>query len=247
MNDYLFLKNLTFAYDNQKIILDNISISINKNETIGLIGCNGAGKSTFLKLLVGLISAFQGTATVDGLNICKENYLAIRQKLGLIMQSSDNQLFMPSVREEIAFAPRNYGWSEEKITQRIKELSALLNLEGILERPLYKISGGEKKLTAIAAIIVMEPDMLLMDEPTNGLDPKNRRHILHLLKKIPQGKIIASHDLDFIADTCERVILLDKGRVINAGNTLDILQNESLLTAHNLELPLRLQGWRIHE
>ena len=243
MEHYISLRNLNFSYDKQRAVLQNLSLAIDKNETIGLIGCNGAGKSTLLKLLVGLVPEFEGSATIDGLAITKKNYFAIRQKLGLIMQTSDNQLFMPSVREEIAFAPRNYGWSEEKIAQSITQLATQLDLEIILDRPLYKISGGEKKLASLAAIMVMEPDMLLMDEPTGGLDPKNRRHLIDLLQKIPQGKIIASHDLDFIADTCDKVILLDKGQIITIGTALEILQDEAALTAHSLELPLRLQGW----
>lgn len=241
MEDYIRLKDLNFAYEKQCPVLQNLTLSIAENEAVGLIGCNGAGKSTLLKLLVGLLPGFSGEAAVGALAIKPENFRVIRQKLSLLMQNSDSQLFMPSVREEIAFMPRNYGWDEKKTAEGIEKIAAQLDIRQILDRPLHKLSGGEKKLAALAAVLIIKPAMLLMDEPTGGLDPKNRRRLIRLIPALPQGKIIASHDLDFIAETCGKVILLAKGNLVTTGSAKSILCDKALLEETGLELPISLQ------
>ena len=163
----------------------------------------------------------------------------IREHIGYVFQDSDSQLFMTTVEEDIAFGPQNYGLSPEEVEKRVAHALELTHIEDLRKKQIYKLSGGEKKLAAIATILSMEPDIVLMDEPSVALDPKNRRHLINLLNEMEPMKIIASHDLDFILDTCERTILMWEGEIIADGPTSEILTNEELLDSHGLELPLR--------
>ncbi|MGN0999516.1 MAG: energy-coupling factor ABC transporter ATP-binding protein [Faecousia sp.] len=235
-------ENVSFSYDSGKSVVDNLSFTIGKGETVGLIGANGAGKSTIMKLLLGLLSG-KGQITVDGLPLTKENLPVIRQKIGFVLQDSDNQMFMPTVYEDMIFGPRNYGLSKEETEHRVDTVLNQLGLQGLKHRYNHKISGGEKRMAAIATILAMEPEMILMDEPTTALDPVNRRTVINTINRLPQTKLIASHDLDMILDTCQRVILLSHGTIVADGNVETILRDKELLEANRMELPFCLQGW----
>lgn len=231
---------LSFEYEKNLKVLKNLSFSISEGETVGLIGANGCGKSTLLKILVGLLP-YEGEVSAFSSPIEKKNFKEIRRKMGYVLQDSDNQLFMSKVKDDVAFAPKNYGYLKEDIE---KVVEASLDQVGILhlkDRQNSKLSGGEKKLASIAVILTMAPKMLLLDEPTNGLDPYNRRKIINILKDIPQTKLIASHDLDLIYDTCSRVLLLSDGQIKADGSVEEILKNKELLEKYHLELPLRFQ------
>lgn len=231
---------LSFEYEKNLKVLKNLSFSISEGETVGLIGANGCGKSTLLKILVGLLP-YEGEVSAFSSPIEKKNFKEIRRKMGYVLQDSDNQLFMSKVKDDVAFAPKNYGYLKEDIE---KVVEASLDQVGILhlkDRQNSKLSGGEKKLASIAVILAMAPKMLLLDEPTNGLDPYNRRKIINILKDIPQTKLIASHDLDLIYDTCSRVLLLSDGQIKADGSVEEILKNKELLEKYHLELPLRFQ------
>ncbi len=241
LND-IKIEKLFFAYSNGITVLHDISFRVERGETIGLVGANGAGKSTLLKLLVGLADGYQGSIRYDGLLVEKKNLAAIRAKLGYVFQDSENQLFLSTVYEDVAFGPRNYGYSEEEVDKRVMEALQKVHLEDIKNRQIYRMSGGQKKLAAIATILSMEPEVMLLDEPSVALDPRNRRNLIHILNEIEETKIIASHDLDMIWDTCERTILLSQGKVIKDGKTREILRDRNLLEANGLELPLRMQG-----
>lgn len=235
------LEQVSFGYEKEQTILKNISFSVKEHETVGLIGANGAGKSTLLKLIVGLYLNFSGPIRVEDIPVEKRTLSKIRERIGYVFQDSESQLFMPTVYEDVAFAPRNYGLSEEEVDRRVKEALEAVQIMHLKDKPIYKMSGGEKKLASIATILSMTPDIILMDEPTIALDPKNRRNLIQILNQFDHLKIIASHDLDMVLDTCSRVILLADGQIIADGKTEDILTNQKLLEENSLELPLRYQ------
>lgn len=238
-------RNVTFSYGEAPVV-ENLSFSIQKGETVGLIGANGAGKSTIMKLMLGLITG-SGEIKVDGLPMNKENLGEIRKKIGFVLQDSDNQMFMPTVYEDMIFGPRNYGLSKEETDRRVDAVLAQLGLQDLKHRHNHKISGGEKRMAAIATILVMEPEMILMDEPSTALDPVNRRTVINTINRLPQTKLIASHDLDMILDTCQRVILLSHGAIVADGDAETILRDKELLEANRMELPFCLQGWKKYE
>ena len=236
-------QNVSFSYDGERPVVENLSFTIGKGESVGLIGANGAGKSTIMKLLLGLLSG-KGQILVDGLTVNKQNLPAIRQKIGFVLQDSDNQMFMPTVYEDMIFGPRNYGLSKEETEQRVDAVLNQLGLTALKHRYNHKISGGEKRMAAIATILTMEPETILMDEPSTALDPVNRRTVINTINTLPQTKLIASHDLDMILDTCQRVILLSHGKIAADGPAERILRDRELLEANRMELPFCLQGRR---
>ncbi|MCH5251946.1 MAG: ABC transporter ATP-binding protein [Lachnospiraceae bacterium] len=237
----LKLYGVNFAYQKDRNVLHDIDISIEHGKSVGLIGANGAGKSTLLKLLVGLLTGYEGSIEVLGQSVEKKNLADIRKKTGYVFQDSDSQLFMSTVYEDVAFGPRNYGYSEEKVEKKVMDALQKVHMENLKDRQIYRMSGGQKKLAAIATILSMEPEIVLLDEPTIALDPKNRRNLIGVLNEMPETKIIASHDLDMILDTCEETILLAEGDIICQGRTEDILKDKELLEKHDMELPLSMQ------
>ena len=239
----LEFRNVSFSYEPGTPVLDNLSFHIRKGETVGLIGANGAGKSTIMKLMLGLLPA-QGEILVDGMPVTKQNLSVIRQKIGFVLQDSDNQMFMPTVYEDMIFGPRNYGLSREEADARVDRVLKELGLESLKHRHNHKISGGEKRMAAIATILAMEPEMIVMDEPSTALDPVNRRRVISTINSRKETKLIASHDLDMILDTCQRVILLNHGRIVADGEAETILRDQALLEANRMELPFCLQGWK---
>ena len=236
-------QDVSFCYDKEHPVVEHLSFTVSKGETVGLIGANGAGKSTLMKLMLGLLTG-SGQITVGGLPMNKENLPAIRRKLGFVLQDSDNQMFMPTVYEDMVFGPRNYGLRKEEVETRVDAVLARLGLQELKYRHNHKISGGEKRMAAIATILAMEPEAILMDEPSTALDPVNRRTVINTINALPQTKLIASHDLDMILDTCQRVILLSHGKIVADGDAGTILRDQALLEAHRMELPFCLQGWK---
>lgn len=234
-------QKVSFSYGEIPVV-ENLSFTIRKGEAVGLIGANGAGKSTIMKLILGLLSG-SGQILVDGLTVNKENVSEIRRKIGFVLQDSDNQMFMPTVYEDMIFGPRNYGLSKEETDRKVDTVLEQLGLQALKHRHNHKISGGEKRMAAIATILTMDPEMILMDEPSTALDPVNRRTVINTINRIPQTKLIASHDLDMILDTCQRVILLSHGRIVADGDVETILRDKELLEANRMELPFCLQGY----
>ena len=240
------IKNVSFGYEAGCEILRDISFRACGNENIGLIGANGVGKSTLLKLLVGLNSGFDGEIKIEDMPVNKKNLAKIREKTGYVFQDSESQLFMSNVYDEIAFAPRNYGLSEREVEKRVDNALKSIYIEHLRDRLIYKMSGGEKKMVSIATILGMKPDIILMDEPSIALDPRNRRNLINILNESKHLKIIASHDLDMILEVCERVILMADGRIVKDASAKEILTDEKLLLNAGLELPLCMQRpkWR---
>lgn len=235
------IENVSFEYECGKVVLKNINLKLSEHDSIGLIGENGVGKSTLLKILVGLNMNFSGSIKVMGIPVEKKNLPKIREKIGYVFQDSDSQLFMSTAYDDIAFAPRNYGLSEDDVDKRVKHALEITGIEHLKDKHIYKMSGGEKKLVSIATILSMTPDIILMDEPSITLDPRNRRILINILNSIDKLKIIASHDLDMILDTCETTVLLSGGEIIAMGPTEEILSNKELMEANGLELPLCMQ------
>lgn len=221
-------------------MLSDINLKIDENESVGIIGANGVGKSTILKLLVGIELGYEGEILIDGIKVEKKNLSKVREKIGYVFQDSDNQLFMPTIYEDVAFAPRNYGFSKEEVKIRTEEALKSVGIESLKDKPIYHLSGGEKKLASIATILSMKPEILIFDEPTVALDPRNRRRFIEVLNSLKGTKVVTSHDLDLIYDTCERTILVANGKVVRDGNTKEILNNKELLEKNVLELPLSL-------
>ena len=232
--------DVSFSYEAGIQVIDHLSFSIHKGESVGLIGANGAGKSTIMKLMLGLLQG-KGQILVGGLPVEKKNLPVIRQKIGFVLQDSDNQMFMPTVYEDMIFGPLNYGLSKEEAEKRVDRVLRDLYLEELKHRHNHKLSGGEKRMAAIATILAMEPEMVVMDEPSTALDPCNRRRVINTINRLPQTKLIASHDLDMILDTCQRVILLSHGRIAADGDAGTILRDKELLEANRMELPFCLQ------
>lgn len=237
---HVAVENLSFSYEKNEPILQNVSFFAGENDAIGIVGHNGVGKSTLLKLLVGLDLRFEGSIRVEEIPLEQNTLNKIREKIGYVFQDSDSQLFMTTVEEDVAFAPRNYGLPEAEVQRRVTAALEKVHIEHLRHKAIYKLSGGEKKLASIATILSMTPDVILMDEPSVALDPKNRRNLIHILNEFDHLKIIASHDLDFILDTCNRVILMNQGKIIADGDVKEILTNEKLLNENGLELPLSL-------
>lgn len=238
---HIDVEHVSFGYDKNHRVLEDICLHAGETDAIGLVGANGVGKSTFLKLLVGLNMDFSGSIRVEEIPVQRETLPQIREKIGYVFQDSDSQLFMSTAFEDIAFAPRNYGLPEAEVEKRVEKALEMTGITYLRDKQIYKMSGGEKKLVSIATILSMTPDIILMDEPSIALDPRNRRNLIQILNSFEHMKIIASHDLDMIWDTCERTILMAEGKIISDGPTKEILSNKELLEANGLELPLFMQ------
>ena len=234
-------RHVSFAYEMNSPVLHDLTFHIGKGEAVGLIGANGAGKSTVMKLLLGLIEG-EGTITVDGVEVRRDTLPEIRRKLGFVLQNSDNQMFMPTVYEDMMFAPLNYMLSREEAEARVDAVLARLHLTDLKHRYNHKLSGGEKRMAAIATVLAMEPEAILMDEPSSALDPYNRRIVINTIRELAQTKLITSHDLDLILDTCDRVILLSDGSVAADGDASVLLRDKALLERHRLEQPMSIMG-----
>lgn len=230
------INDLSFCYEKNITVLNNINLEIKDGERIGLIGANGAGKSTLFKALLGLIDV-KGQIEVDNIVLDRNNINEIRKKIGYILQDPDNQMFMPSVLEDMIFGPMNYGLSKDEAISNAVNVLKELNLEYLKDKKNYKISGGEKRMAAIATILNMKPEVILLDEPSNDLDPKNRRQLINVLNNLKQTLIIATHDLDLLLEVVDRIIILNNGEVVKDGRIEDILTDETLLEDNHLELP----------
>lgn len=235
----IVFRDVSFAYEKDDPVLEGISFTVSASEKVGLIGANGAGKSTLLKLICGLLYG-EGEIMIDGMPVRKETLSQIRKKIGFVMQNSDQQMFMPTVYDDMMFAPLNYGVSREEADSMVCGVLEQLGISYLKNRYNHRISGGEKRMAAIAVILANAPEVILMDEPTSALDPANRRMIIRTIQNLEQTCLITSHDLDMILDTCSRVILLNEGHIEKDGPAYEILSDRNLLEKCHLELPLSL-------
>lgn len=234
----LKIDNLSVAYPDGTTAIRDISCEVRAGETVALIGANGAGKTSLLLSLVGVLRATRGTITIDGIALDVKNANEIRRRVGLVFQNPDDQLFMPDIFEDVAFGPRNFGLSEDEVAEKVVGVLARLGIAHLKHRSPLKLSGGEKRTAAIATVLSMEPTLMLFDEPTAFLDPRSRRNLIGLLNGLPQTKVIATHDLPFAAEVCDRIILLNGGELF-ADGTVDLLRDAELMARCDMEaIPL---------
>ena len=237
------VKDLHYAYPDGTPALRGISLRVTHGESLAIVGANGAGKSTLLLHLNGCLIPESGTVRIGDFPLSKKTLPQVRRTVGMLFQDPDDQLFMPLVRDDVAFGPLNLGLPAEEIEERVKEALSIVGAAHLEDRPPYRLSAGEKRSVAIASVLSMDPSILVMDEPTSHLDPKSRRQLIELLKTFAHTKIIATHDLDMVLDLCPRTIVLKEGRVAADGPTGEILKDDHLLDSSRLERPLRLQGY----
>lgn len=234
MDPLILIDRLNYAYPDGKIALQDISLNVNRGEKVAVVGANGAGKSTLLMHLNGVLSG-HGSIRVDGLECTKPNMGRIRAKVGVVFQNPDDQLFSISVYDDIAYGPRYQGLSKEEIDQRVQKALRAVQMEAFGDRNPYRLSGGEKKRIAIATVLSMDPDILVFDEPTAGLDPRARRELIQLLQTLPQTLMIATHDLELVELLTERMIIMNSGRIVADGSSKLLLKEDQLLLEHGLK------------
>ncbi|MBI5476267.1 MAG: energy-coupling factor ABC transporter ATP-binding protein [Ignavibacteriales bacterium] len=249
MNPIIEVKDLSFSYHDGTKALKGVSFSISEGECVGLIGPNGAGKSTLILHLNGLLPEAKHnhvSVKIAGEEISKKNENKVHSLVGVLFQNPDDQLFCPTVYEDVAFGPRQLGVNEEDIRSMICKTLEDVGIPGFENRSPHHLSGGEKQRVCLAGLLVCDPKILVLDEPTRDLDPRGRRELSELLHKIPMTKIIASHDLELIVKLCKRTIILDSGKIVADGNTIELLSNEKLMIEHGLEKPHSLQHIHPH-
>lgn len=234
------IKNLEYMYPDGTHAIKDVSFTITHGESVALIGANGAGKSTLLLHLNGCLLPQKGITRIGDIPITKSTLSSIRRTVGMVFQNPDDQLFMPTVFDDVAFGPLNLGLPLEEVQIRVASALNQVDLAHVKDKSPYRLSDGQKRSIAIATVLSMSPDILVMDEPSSNLDPKSRRNLINLLKTFTHTKIIATHDLDMVLDLCERTIILNEGKLLADGKTVELFQDATLLEKSHLEQPFRL-------
>lgn len=237
----LAISHLTFAYPNQEEIFSNLNLQIQPGERVGLIGPNGSGKTTLFLLICGILTPTSGEILLFGKPV---EAGAFRPEIGLVFQNPDDQLFTTSVRDDVAFGPENMNLNSEEIENRVREALSVTGVAELIDRVPQNLSGGEKSMVAIASVLAMQPRMILYDEPTANLDLRARRRLIQFLQNSQETYLVSTHDLEVILEVCDRVILLDDGRIIADGNPREVMADQQLMEAHGLEKPHSLVSHR---
>ncbi|MFO7605673.1 MAG: ABC transporter ATP-binding protein [Desulfurivibrionaceae bacterium] len=235
-------RDLEFTYPDRTPALQKVSFKIHHGESVAVVGANGAGKSTLLLHLNGYLTPSAGQVRIGDYPLTRETLREVRRTVGMVFHDPDDQLFMSTVFDDVAFGPLNLNLPVEEVTARVDKALATVGLSDLKNRPPHRLSSGQKRRVAIASVLSMSPDILVMDEPTSGLDPRARRQLIELLAGFKHSKIIATHDLDMVVDICERTIVMHDGLIRADGPTLEIFADAELLESCRLEKPLRMQG-----
>jgi cobalt/nickel transport system ATP-binding protein len=231
----IHVRELTFAYPDGHVALRDINLCVGAAERVALVGPNGAGKSTLMLHLNGILKGQHGTVQVGDLEVVETNLRKVRAAVGIVFQNPDDQLFSPTVFDDVAYGPIYMGLPEEQVRQRVALALQQMNMEAYAGRTSHHLSLGEKKRIAIATVLAMEPNILVLDEPSSGLDPRARRTLIELLSELAPTMVISTHDLRLVRELCPRTIVLDEGRIVADGATPELLTDEALLHAHGLE------------
>ena len=242
----LSVKDLRFTYPGEHHpAIEGIDLNVTAGERVALLGPNGSGKTTFVMHLNGLLELQDGSITVGDLAMQESNLREIRRRVGAVFQDADDQLFMPTVREDVAFGPANLGIAGEELERLVADTLERVGAAALIDRSPHHLSGGEKRRVAIATVLSMSPHLLVLDEPTSGLDPAGRRELIDLLVSLPQTQMIVTHDLPFALQICPRSVIISGGRVVADGPTRELLADAALLAAHRLELPFGFDPTRV--
>jgi len=245
----LEVRDLQFRYGDGTPALRGVSFAIAEGECVGLIGPNGAGKSTLLLHLNGLLPETweaPGAVFVAGRPVGRETLPEVRRQVGLLFQDPNDQLFCPTVFEDVAFGPQQLGLDEVQVRERVRLSLARAGIAGFEPRAPHHLSVGEKRRVCLAGVLACDPALLVLDEPTSSLDPRGRRELKELLRQIPITKLVATHDLELVVELCSRVIVLDAGSIVAEGKTLEVLSDEALMLKHSLERPHALRHVHPH-
>jgi cobalt/nickel transport system ATP-binding protein len=234
MRPALEIAGLTFGYPDRPDVLEALDLSVMEGERVGLIGPNGAGKTTLFLLISGILKPKSGQIALFGEPMRPG---AFRPEIGMVFQSPDDQLFNPSVRDDVAFGPRNLGLPRERIAERVEDALAITGTSALVDRPPHHLSGGEKRMVAIAGVLAMAPQLVIYDEPNADLDIRSRRRLIRFLQRSGETFIVASHDLELILEVCQRVVLLDGGALVADGDPREIMRDVALMEAHGMERP----------
>ena len=245
----LEVSELRFQFASGTPALRGVSFSLDAGECLAIIGPNGAGKSTLLLHLNGILPEHaaersSGSVRVQGQEVTPSSAAWVRRQVGVLFQDADDQLFCPTVGEDVAFGPEQLGCERGEVAQRVARALQQVGLAGFERRMPHQLSGGEKKRAALAGLLAYEPSILVLDEPSAGLDPRGRRELIELVKGLPITRLIATHDLALVAELCPRALLLDQGQVVASGSSKELLRNDALMAAHGMECPARdLPSW----
>lgn len=238
---YLRFDDVHYRYPNGYEALCGVSFRITHGEKVALVGANGAGKSTLLLHTNGLLMPSQGEVVMGGITLTRRTLPLVRQSVGLVFQDSDNQLFMPTVEEDVAFGPANMRLEPQEIRRRVTETLDAVGALDLREASPFRLSGGQKKRVAIATVLAMEPSVLVMDEPTSNLDPRARRQIIDLIRRFSHTTLVATHDMEMVLDLCDRTIVMKEGRIVADGSTRHVFGDLALLEECGLEQPCELR------
>ncbi|WP_407286822.1 energy-coupling factor ABC transporter ATP-binding protein [Streptomyces sp. BP-8] len=233
----LAVSGLAYAYPDGHQALFGVDLTVGRGERVALLGPNGAGKTTLVLHLNGILEAGAGSVAVAGLPVARENLAEIRRRVGIVFQDPDDQLFMPTVREDVAFGPAAAGLRGDELQARVTEALTRVGMEGFADRPPHHLSFGQRRRVAVATVLAMRPEILVLDEPSSNLDPASRRELAHILRSLDVTVLMVTHDLPYALELCPRSVVLSGGVLVADGGTQDLLCDEELMRSHRLELP----------
>lgn len=237
MTALLAVRGLAYAYPDGRQALYGVNLRIDRGERVALLGPNGAGKTTLALHLNGILTAGAGSVSVAGLPVTKPNLTEIRRRVGLVFQDPDDQLFLPTVAQDVAFGPANLGMRGAELQQRVDEALTLVGLPEVADRVPHHLSFGQRRRVAVATVLAMRPDLLVLDEPTSNLDPAARRELAEVLTALDTTMLMVTHDLPYALQLCPRSVILADGVIVADGPTRELLADAALLARHRLELP----------